>query len=94
MIIDMTDKKKEYIKNVDSYENRIFRTENILVPLLVIAPLLVGFFLIHDWYLRDFLWNEFDLVGELMIGIIIIIGNIMFDIPLIRSLKRNKKRKK
>jgi len=83
----MNDKKSlEYLKNENINDKKIFRTEIIFTPLLVFVPLLVGFFLIYDWYTRDFILNELKLTGELILGIIIIIVNILFDIPFIKSL--------
>ena len=86
----------QYVKN-DGFGDRIFRVEILLAPLLVFAPLLVGLLLIHDWYVRDFLLGNLDLFRELLLGIIIITGNIIFDIPFLNSLivfSRYKKLKK
>lgn len=66
---------------------KIVRTELILAPLLITLPLIIGFLLIYDWYTRDYLLGELELIGELMLGVIIITGNIIFDIPFIRTLK-------
>lgn len=86
-------KELEYIKNKSTDDKRLFRTEIMLTPLLVLAPLIVGFLLIHDWYFRDFLWDELDLFGELLLGFIIIIGNILFDIPFLKSLRSYSRKK-
>ena len=84
-------KKMDYIDTEDL--KKIVRFEIVLTPLLVIFPFLVGFFLIYDWYNRDFLLNQFDLLGELMLGLLIIAVNIIFDIPFIRYLyKKNWKK--
>jgi len=82
----------KYIKNKKS-DSKIIRTEILFTPLLVFAPLAVGFLLIYDWIIRDFLTGEVDLLGELMLGIIILTCNIMFDIPFIRSLRELSKKK-
>ena len=85
----MDDKKSlEDLKKESIGDEKIVRTEVIFTPLLVVAPLLVGFFLIYDWYIRDFILNELNLAGELILGIIIIIGNILFAIPFIKSLTK------
>jgi hypothetical protein len=86
-------KNQEYLKKEKFSDEKIVRTEIIFTPLLVVAPLLVGFFLIYDWYIRDFLWNDLNLLGELILGFIIIVGNILFDIPFIKSLKSFSKEK-
>lgn len=83
----------EYIKNENS-DSKIIRTEILFTPLLVFAPLAVGLLLIYDWVVRDLLINNGpDLRGELMLGIIILICNIMFDVPFIKSLRKLSQKK-
>jgi len=79
--------KMQYIKNGRDDE-KIIRTELLLTPLLALAPLIVSFLLFYDWFVRDFLTHEFDLFGELMLAVIILIVNVMFDIPFIKSLRK------
>ena len=82
-----------YIKNNNS-DAKVIRTEILFTPLLVFAPLAVGLLLIYDWLTRDFLTGgELDLLSELMLGIIILICNIIFDIPFIKSLRKLSKKK-
>ena len=71
---------------------KVIRTEILFTPLLIIAPFLVGIFLINDWYVRGFSMNNPAFNGELLLGIIILIGNIMFDIPFLKSLKTMRKK--
>jgi len=85
-------KEMEYVESNNKF--RLIRTELLLAPLLVIAPFLLGFHLINDWYLRDMTLNQLELEIELVIGVIIIVANIIFDIPFLRSLKHNWKNKK
>jgi hypothetical protein len=71
---------------------KVIRTEILLTPLLVIFPLLIGFLLINDWYSRGFVIGVSDYDIELILGVIIIVVNIVFDIPFVKALiKRNKK---
>ena len=59
MVKNMNDKKSlQYLKNEKINDKKIFRTEIIFTPLLFVAPLIVGVFLIYDWYTRDFIFNE------------------------------------
>lgn len=88
----MNKENMKYLQNGSS-NAKIIRTEILLTPLLVFAPLAVGFLLIYDWITRDFLTGELDLLGELMLGIIILTCNIMFDIPFIKSLRELSKKK-
>ena len=82
----MNKEKMEYIRS-DNHIRRIVRTELLLTPLLVALPFLIGILFIYDWYNRGFVEGaSFDYLGTLMLGIIILVGNIIFDIPFIRSL--------
>jgi len=87
---NMSGNEMDYLKN--SNDNvKVIRTEILFTPLLVVLPLIVGYFLINDWYNRDFITGELELTGELILGIIILIGNIMFDIPLVKFLRSRRK---
>lgn len=89
----MNKKNQKYIKNSNRGDLKIVKIEILFTPLLVVTPFLVGFFLIQDWYIRDYLWGELDLFRQLLLGCIIIIGNILFDIPFIKSLGKYNKEK-
>ena len=81
-----------YIKKGNS-NAKIIRTEILLTPILVILPLIISILLIYDWYVRGFSVNNPAFNGELILGIIILIGNIAFDIPLVKNLKTIRKLK-
>ncbi len=83
----MDNAEKEYLKN-ESNELRLVRTEILFTPLLVILPLVVASFLIYDWFCRGFSVGSSIYNGELMLGIIIVVANIIFDVPFIVSLVR------
>lgn len=77
---------KEYLKT--DYKNlKVIKTEILFTPLLIVFPLIIAGYLISDWYLRGYVQcNSSAFEGELILGIIILIGNVVFDIPFIRSL--------
>jgi hypothetical protein len=78
----MNKNEMEYIKKGSTF-SKVIRTEILFTPLLIIFPLVVGIFLINSWFdkgLDPIYFSSF------ILGIIIIIGNIAFDIPFIRSL--------
>jgi hypothetical protein len=66
---------------------KVIKTEIFFAPLLIFLPLIVGLIFVMDWYNRGFIQGMSGLEGHLIIGIIIIVGNIIFDIPFIISLK-------
>jgi hypothetical protein len=79
--------KKQY------YFSKVIRTEIFFTPLLIGLPLIVGFSFIYEWYTRGILEGNSAFNGELIIGIIIIIGNIVFDMPFIKSLRVHSRKK-
>lgn len=87
----MNKNEMDYIKKGSNF-SKVIRTEILFTPLLIIFPLVVGFFLIFSWFDKGFDPLYF---GSFILGIVIIIGNIAFDVPFIKSLielsKKNKK---
>ena len=79
-------KKTEYLETKDG-EKRI-RLEILFTPIILIIPFTIGILLIYDWYNRDLTLNHLELEGELMLGIIILVVNIIFDIPFVKSLRK------
>jgi len=79
-------RKKSNVPNKKDNKKKLLRAELLFTPILLITPLLVSLFLIHDWFYRGFLNGISTYNGELFIGITILIGNILFDIPFIKSL--------
>ena len=84
---DMKSKGKEYLET-DYNDLKVIKTEAMLTPLLIVLPIVVAVFLINDWFNSGFLKGNSVYNGELLLAIIILVGNIMFDIPFIRSLIR------
>ena len=80
--------KEIYYLKVKRNDRNIVRIEILLTPLLIGLPIIVGFLFIYDWFYRGFLTNSSVFDGELILGIIILVSNIMFDIPFIKSLLR------
>jgi hypothetical protein len=87
----MEKNEEEYLRN--EYNNlRLVRTEILFTPLLIFLPLIIAGFLINDWFFNGFLKGISKYDGELMLAIIILVCNIMFDIPFIKSLIKYKKK--
>ena len=90
----MNKEDMEYVKQEKKLTDRVVRTEILLTPILVIGPLFVGLLLIYDWYSRGFIENNPEYIGTLILGVIVLIGNIFFDIPFIKSLRELSKKNK
>ncbi|EMR75184.1 hypothetical protein MBGDF03_00293 [Thermoplasmatales archaeon SCGC AB-540-F20] len=80
----MSNKKSESGKG--SNNTRSMRLEFWFAPLLIILPIVVSIFLIRDWFYRGFSLGISTYDGELFLAIIILVGNIIFDVPFLKSL--------
>ena len=81
----------EYMKKEKSIV-KMLRTEILLAPILIILPIIIGIIFIYEWYRRGFLTGDPSFNINLILGLIIIIGNILFDIPFIKSLIEHTKK--
>ena len=80
----MPNKKSEPDKGRNN--TRLMRLELWFAPLLIILPIVVSIFLIRDWFYRGFSLGISTYDGELFLAIIILVGNIIFDVPFLKSL--------
>ena len=90
MVKNIKENGKEYLKT-DYSTLKVVKTEILLTPLLIVLPLAVAIFLINDWFVNGFSTGSTKYNGELMLAIIILIGNIIFDIPFASSMIKYKK---
>ena len=81
----MIDKATEYVKTDDS-KLKLIRLELWLSPVLIITPIVISILLLWNWYLGGYIGGSPVYNGELMLALIILIGNLIFDVPLIKSL--------
>jgi len=80
------DTRKENIQKL------LLRLELWFAPVLIIVPIGVSLFFLWDWYVRGFSTGSSLYDGELIIGLLLLIGNLMFDIFFLRSLRILKKK--
>jgi len=80
------EKKDMYYLKLKRSDKNIVRTEIFLAPLLIGLPLIIGILFIIDWFFKGFLTCSSVFDGELMLGVIILFSNVIFDVPFIRSL--------
>ena len=76
-----------YIKKTS--HARVINTERWFTPLLIIFPLLVSGLMIGTWYFKGYTQGIQTYNTELMIGVLILSINILFDIPFIKALSIN-----
>jgi hypothetical protein len=84
--------KKENISQKENIKKLLLRLELWFAPTLIIIPIGVSWFFIWDWYRRGFSTGSSIYDGELLIGLLLLIGNLMFDIFFLRSLRILKKK--
>ncbi len=80
------DTRKENIQKL------LLRLELWFAPVLIIVPIGVSLFFLWDWYVRGFSTGSSVYDGELLIGLLLLIGNLIFDIFFLRSLRILKKK--
>lgn len=81
------DNKKENIRKL------LLRLELWFAPVLIIIPIVVSWFFIWDWYRRGFSTGSSLYDGELILGLLLLLGNIFFDVLFLRSLRLQKQLK-
>ncbi len=80
------DTRKENIQKL------LLRLELWFAPVLIIVPIGVSLFFLWDWYVRGFSTGSSVYDGELLIGLLLFIGNLIFDIFFLKSLRVLKKK--
>lgn len=78
-------------KNNQTQRKRLLRLELWFAPFLVVVPLIVSIVFIAEWYFNGYLKGISMYDGEAILGLVIFLGNILFDIPFLKSLKTMKK---
>ena len=61
---------------------RLIRMELLFAPILIFTPLIIASVMVLNWYIWGCLGGDSSYNGEVIIGGIIFVGNILFDIPL------------
>jgi hypothetical protein len=85
----MKSKNDSRTKNI---QKLLLRLELWFAPALIIIPIGVSLFFVWDWYMRGFSTGSSIYDGELLLGLLLLIGNLMFDIFFLRSLRILKKK--
>jgi hypothetical protein len=75
------DTRKENIQKL------LLRLELWFAPALIIVPLIISLVFLWDWYVRGYSAGISVYDGELFLGLFLLFGNLVFDIPFLRSLK-------
>jgi hypothetical protein len=80
-------------KQQETIYSLLLRLELWFAPLLIVVPIFVSFFFIWDWYFRGVILKISRYDGELILGLLILFGNLLCDILFIKSIKSLKRKK-
>jgi len=86
----MKDRKNSRKKNI---QKLLLRLELWFAPGLIIVPILVSLFFVWDWYMRGFSIGSSLYDGELILGLLLLLGNLFFDVLFIKSIRIQKLQK-
>jgi hypothetical protein len=70
----------------------LLRLELWFAPLLLLLPLLVSLIFLWEWYAKGFIVGSSRYDGEFLLGLILLFGNLVFDVPFLRSIRMLKKK--
>ena len=87
----MNDKETEYIP-VQNHNEKLIRMEFWAAPLLIAIPIIVSLLFLWSWFSNGYSQGSSAYDGELLIALLILVGNIIFDIPFLRALISFKRR--
>jgi hypothetical protein len=70
----------------------LLRLELWFAPLLLLIPLIIAMVFLLEWYLKGFTAGSSAYDGELLLGLLLLVGNLLFDIPFVRSIRTLKRK--
>lgn len=76
----------------ETIQKLLLRLELWFAPLLLAVPLIVSLIFLWEWYVKGFIIGSSRYDGELLLGLLLLIGNLVFDIPFLRSIRTLKKK--
>jgi hypothetical protein len=85
--------KNRYDSRKENIQKLLLRLELWLAPALIIVPIVVSSFFVWDWYTRGFSTGSSMYDGELILGLLLLLGNLFFDVLFLKSLRIQKKKK-
>ena len=79
------DRKNNKVK--ENIQKLLLRLELWFAPVLISVPFAVSLIFLSDWYVRGYSVGSSAFDGEMFLGILILIGNMMVDIQFLRSIR-------
>jgi len=75
-----------------SIQKLLLRLELWFAPSLLLVPIIVSVVFLLEWYTKGYITGSSEYNGELILGLLLILGNLLFDIPFVRSIRTLKKK--
>jgi len=85
--------KNRFDSRKENIQKLLLRLELWFAPGLIIVPIVVSWLFVWDWYMRGFSTGSSMYDGELILGLLLLLGNLFFDVLFLRSLRIQKKKK-
>jgi hypothetical protein len=79
--------KKTNDRRMITIQKILLRLELWFAPMLLIVPIVVSVVFLLEWYTKGFLLGSSAYDGELLLGLLLLFGNLVFDIPFVRSIR-------
>jgi hypothetical protein len=70
----------------------LLRLELWFAPLLLLVPIIVSMVFLLEWYTKGFINGSSAYDGEFLLGMLVLVGNLVFDIPFVRSIRTLKRK--
>lgn len=75
-----------------SIQKLLLRLELWFAPALLLIPIIVSVVFLLEWYTKGYINDSSEYTGELILGFLLLLGNLLFDIPFIRSIRTLKRK--
>jgi len=92
MNTDVKRTKNSNNRRMATIQRLLLRLELWFAPLLLLIPIIVSVVFILEWYTKGFINGLSEYDGELLFGLLLLAGNLVFDIPFVRSIRTLKKK--
>ena len=91
---------KKNMKRMNNSQNQrmvtiqklLLRLELWFAPLLLLIPIIVSMVFLLEWYTKGVLTGSSVYDGEMLLGLLLLAGNLVFDILFVRSIRTLKKK--
>jgi hypothetical protein len=92
MNIDVRRMKNSNNQRMVTIQKLLLRLELWFAPLLLLVPIIVSVVFLLEWYTKGYLNGSSEYDGEFLLALLLLGGNLMFDIPFVRSIRTLKRK--